>query len=504
MNSISNDFVTIEYDDFQKEKAEYYLELFNKEPEFYKGLLNGKAFIHNEELSIALYFPREYYEDMDKDNKELLNKAIMKMNGVSNKLYPFDDKTNTDIYECIMDFIYSNPGENRNEEIGRTLAYDYFKKTKDFDCLKDYLYGNGISDEDIMEMCVFYVAEYYDDLLREKVHKDVLTLSNDESITKNFDAIMSILIDVANDINFNKKISPEELYKKLKDNPIPQIDDKQFEVLVREALKYIDPTEELLDEYLKCRSENRIEEKIASNWEDMSCFHKDEEEYGITISKQGNIEDVITLIHEFAHLHYIIKANNNPHTIFDEYPSIYYELKAAEYLTTVGYSEEDVHFATLFRSINNMYNITFLVPFIQCIHINIGKEKEDYNLGPIKKFLSIYDSSANMSHLEAICTKEEIEVLKAQLEQQSMNIKWNMLKPKTDLVGTLKYVVGTFLAEDAIDNLKHEEALKILDTITQGEYSLYDVLIMQGLVPSPNEQQEKPQQKEKKDDIDNQ
>ena len=121
-------------------------------------------------------------------------------------------------------------------------------------------------------------------------------------------------------------------------------------------------------------------------------------------------------------------------------------------------------------------------------------------MGPIKNFLSIYNSSANMSHLEAICTKEEIEVLKAQLEQQSMNIKWNMLKPKTDLVETLKYVVGTFLAEDAIDNLKHEEALKILDTITQGEYSLYEVLEMQGLISPSGKQQDKPQQKEKIDD----
>lgn len=505
MNSISNDFVTIEYKESQKEIAEYVLELFNKEPELYKGLLNGKTIIHSEELPTINHINKD--EETKESNKRSINKAIMIMNGASDKIYPFDDKSTTDIYDSIIDFIHSNPDENRIKEIGITLAYDYFKKTKDFECLEEYLYGDGISDDDIMELCVFNIADYYDDLLREKIHKDVLSLSKDESITKNFNGIMTILMSVANNMNSkfnNKNISPKELYKKLKKNPISQIDDKQFEVLVREILKYIDPTEELLEEYIKCRSENKIEEKKTLNWNEASCFYKDKEDYGIKLYKKGNLTDVITLIHEFGHLHYINKANNEPHTIFDEYPSIYYELKAVEYLTTVGYSEEDINFATLFRYSDNLSNLTHLLPIIQSVHINIGKEKEEYDLNPIKKILNIYDKKINISYFETVCTKEEIEELKAQLEEKSMCMKLSMLQPETDLVSTLKYIVGTFFAEDAINNLEHEEVLKILDTVTQGEYSLYDVLKIQGLIPSSNNQQDKPYQKEKIDDIDNQ
>ena len=151
-----------------------------------------------------------------------------------------------------------------------------------------------------------------------------------------------------------------------------------------------------------------------------------------------------------------------------------------------------------------MSNLTHLLPIIQSVHINIGKEKEEYDLNPIKKILNIYDKKINISYFETVCTKEEIEELKAQLEEKSMCMKLSMLQPETDLVSTLKYIVGTFFAEDAINNLEHEEVLKILDTVTQGEYSLYDVLKIQGLIPSSNNQQDKPYQKEKIDDIDNQ
>lgn len=511
MKNISNDFVTIEYNNSQKEIAEYCIDIFNGEPELYKGLLNGKTFIRSDELPIICLIDND--EGTKEFNKAYINQAIMKMNGVSDKWYPFDDKTNSDIYDYIMKYIYGKPNSSWIKSIGMHLAYDYFKRTKDFEYLNNYLYGDGITDDDIMDMCVFYVTDCYDELLREKIHKDVQLLSKDESITKNFNGIMSILMDVANNILMdvannissrinNKNISPEELYKKVRKNPIPQIDDKQFEVLVRGALTYIDPTNELLDEYLKCRRENKIEEKKVVNGNEVSYFHKNKKNYGIKLYKYGDLTDVINLVHEFGHLHYMNKNNQDKNTLFDEYPSIYFELKTAEYLSTVGYSEENIYYTTLFRSYSNTYNITYLVPIIVSANINMGKEKEDYDLGPIKRMVDMYDERIDTSYLETICTKEEIEELTAQLEAQAMQIKWLMLKQETNLSEILQYIVGTYLAEDAINNIEHEDVLEILDTITQGEHSLNDVLKIQGLIPSSN-QEDKPKQKEKIDDKDN-
>ena len=503
MKSITNDFVTIEYRDYQKGIAKYCLEVFNGEPELYKGILNGKTFIRSEEL------PSIDITDEDKRfNKEVINWAIMRINGIDNKWYPFDDSTNAMIYGFMMDYIYGSPSEAWTKEIGMALAYDYFKKTKDFCYLQKHLYGDGITKDDIMDICTFNIENYYDDLLREKVDKDISALLKDENIIKNFDQIMNILAHVASNANYkfeSQNSSKEELYRKADTDPTPKINDLQFEILVREALKYIDPTDELLEEYLKCRRENRIEERNAITGDEISSFHTNGEDYGITLYRSGNLKDVIDLVHEFSHLHYVNKAKNKINTLFDEYPSIYYELKAAEYLSTVGYSEEDIFFITYSRSSSNLTNITYLYPEIQTAYMNYDKLKEEYDLEPIKRMLNAHNEIMSVSYLEkeTSFTKEEIEKMIPQLEIEVNNRKWATLR-EGNFSKVLKYMVGTFLAEDAINNLEHENVLNILDIITQDEYSLYEVLEMQGLISPSGKQQDKPKQKEKIDDQNNQ
>lgn len=99
MNSISNDFVTIEYKNYQEKCAKYCLETFNREPELYKALLNGKTSIHSDELPIINLLDKK--EETEKNNKKYINMAIMKMNGVTDKYYPFDNVSTKNIYIII-------------------------------------------------------------------------------------------------------------------------------------------------------------------------------------------------------------------------------------------------------------------------------------------------------------------------------------------------------------------------------------------------------------------
>lgn len=496
MNSISNDFVTIEFEKNQEE-AEHLLKLFNSEPELYKGLLNGKTSICSEDFFI--------FEEDDEETKELNKsntiRSIMRMNGVADKEYPFNDSSNFCIYDSIMEYIYGNPSEVMVKEIGITLAYDYFKKTKDFEYLKNYLYEDGITDDDIMEMCIFNIMNYYNDLLREKVHKDVLSLSDDKFITEDFPGMMNILKYTYKDImtnimsRFNVSNISEEQVNMLRNNIIPKINEKQFEDLVSGALKYIDPTNKLLDEYLKLRDENKIEPALTP--EEM-CFFYNNNDYGIKLYRYGNIEDVISLVHELGHMHY--RINNNKkylNGLFDEYPSIYYELKASEYLTTVGYSKEDVDNATLFRLNNNMMGITYLMPIMLSVHLNIDKDVEDYDLSAFNNMIDTFENGFNISFLKQVCSEEEIKQIEEKMDEQLMTMKWNILKPTTDLSYRLKYIVGTFLSKDAINNLEHEDVLKLLDDITSNEYSLNDVLKMQGIISSYEESTKQNQDKQK-------
>ena len=148
-----------------------------------------------------------------------------------------------------------------------------------------------------------------------------------------------------------------------------------------------------------------------------------------------------------------------------------------------------------------MTNITYLYPEIQTAYMNYNKLKEEYDLEPIKRMLNAHNEIMSVSYLEKTTsfTKEEIEKMIPQLEIEVNKRKWATLR-EGNFSKVLKYMVGTFLAEDAINNLEHENVLNILDTITQGEYSLYEVLEMQGLISPSGKQHEKPQQKEKIDD----
>ena len=480
MNSISNDFVTIEFKGDQKEKAEYCLKLLNSEPELYKGLLNGKTSICSEEFTV--------YEDDDETigeireiNKYNIIKSIMNMNGVADKAYPFYDSTNFDIYNIIKLQFFGNPN-GYYEEKEKILAYDYFKKTKDFKYLKKYLYEDGITDNDVMEMCVFNVTNYYKDLLREKIHSDILLLSNNNFFTKDFPRIMYILYFIYNDISFNtinaSNIS-EEQANMMRNSTIPKIDEKQFENLVVRALKYIDPTSKLLDEYLKCLDENRIK---ASLIPDRTYFFRYNNDYGIRLYKYGNIEDVISLVHELGHMHYTINNNHTSKCLFDEYPSIYYELKCAEYLTTVGFSKEEVHNAMFFRLYDNTKNMTYIVPIMQSVHVNIGKDVEDYDLSAFDNIIDMFENGFNLSPLKQRFTEEEIKQMEETLNERLMSIKLGiLLNSSTDLIRFLKYIIGTFFSKYAISNLNHKNVLRILDDIASNEYSLSDVFKMHGI-----------------------
>ncbi len=488
MCKISNDFVAIEYNDnYQKLIAKYCMQLFNSEPEFYKALLNGKTIINSDEISTVNVLDDS--ELTKKANKTIINIAIMKMNGVSDKLYPFNDCSNRVIYNDIIEFMRTEVESFQGIE----LAYDYYKMTKDFKYLGKYLYGDGINREDIVEMCVYKIENAYDDLLREKIQNDILVLKSEDFIINDFKGIMSILSRINDSIDKKskkivEKVSNKDIYEKMKLSEIPKISYKQCDWLVRGALTYIDPTGKLLDEYLDCLREDRIYEEDANDNCLSSYYFRHGDDYGIKLYRCNNLVDVITLVHEFAHLHYS-KSKRRGNELFTEYPSIYYEKQAAEYLKKVGYSDSDIEYTTLFRDNANTLELLYIVPSMYSANKNMDKDKKDYDLSLIKKILD----STKMETIENI-DKEEQEYYK---QQALTTIKMNLLMPITNADRLLIYMVGTFFAEYAMDNLKHEDVLSILDSITTKNYNLHDVLKMHGIVPETMGLDDKPKQKVK-------
>ena len=518
MNKIFNEFVTIEYDNEKEEElAKYCMEILNMEEAFYKGLLNGIKVLKAKDLpkidpDYAILCEsdedREIYEQYYREiYVSDLNKTIMKMNGIDDEEYQFYCIDYDYIYNYyILQILLEGYQISDFKQDYFELAYTYFKETNDFSYLTKIMYDKTANMNDLIEMCKYYIDNHYEELLIEKIKLDIETLEQSKLITN--DALD--IIEIVEDVTKNIEAFSKELYTDYKNSnntiTIPEITDQEFEKLVKEALVYIDPTNNLLEEYLKCKDEGRIQ-IIENQPYDGSAFYYSKNDYEIRLYKKGNLEDVISFVHEFSHLHYMTldhdKTNNS--RLFDEYFSIYYELKTAEFLEKKGYSKEIINFTKSFRAQNNSSAIPYLYT-IFISYTNMGKNIEDYDLSNAK-FLANHYNNLNeeemLKKMRQLSVGTSEEELKNMLKIMIMQTKMSMLKPADDLIGVLKYTIGTFFAEYSINNLKHEDVLKILQDIKLNDKSLSEVLKMHGISskkPDTGNQAENNKIKEKIDD----
>jgi hypothetical protein len=490
MGTISNDFVTIEYENnYQQKIANCYIELFNAKPEYYKGLLNGKTIIHSDELLhipeaiVKIGMKYEYYEN-------LIIEDIQRLNGVKEP-YSYCTPSSADIYHAIRAYL---KGKDLTEPIIKSIQYelacDYFNKTKDFKYLKRCIYENYIPYHDVRVLCSYNIENNFDELMRERIEHEIYRVEKNPYIESNLVNII-ILLDQTWDSVLKHVEEMKEDIKNLgldvekEDNKeyLPRVDEPTFEKLVREALIYMDPSITMLNEYLKAKKENRIiKRNYDPNEEYINCFVANKDgDYKLHITRKGNIIDIINFIHEFGHMHYYLSGDKdiNVNPLFEEYVSIYFELKANEFLVKKGYPEELVRLAESIRTTNNIDNILYLTPLLHTVYINKGLEKENYDLSPINDLINCYDKpDPNM--LEFGMSEEEIKEMLDSIKTES---KHNLIGANNDIIVTASYIVGTYLAEHSIKNLKHEKVLDILEKIRNKGNSIYRIIKMTGINP---------------------
>ena len=469
MNSISNDFVTIEFKNDKEEKiAQKAIELFNSQKTLYKELLNGK-----ETINVDI-FPNNISDFLDNSNelRFCIISSLLSENNYINHVF-FEKSSNIDMYFNMLRFLNESYDEVNKKSLYYELANDYFYLTDDFTYLKKYLYDD-INRDDLFIISRYLLKNHYDSFFKGKIEFDINELKRLKINKNEFIEIMSIMDTYRKELlsydNFTKIINElQNTYNEYNKN-IPLIDDNEFENLVTETLVYIDPTNNLLKEYLECK-ENGVIEEAEENATDYNYFTKKDNNLKIVIKRSGNIEDVITLVHEFAHYHY---SKDNSLGILSEYPSIYYELKTSEYLIKKGYSLEEIKKANSFRLINNIDIITKSFPQLYSIVNNMDKDIEDYD----DNFFNRIDEEKFKVQLQQQfpkATKEDIDTLK---EVAISNYKIQLLVPITNDMAAFKYIVGSYFANDAIDFLEHEETLKILDRIKTESPSIEEVITM--------------------------
>lgn len=146
---------------------------------------------------------------------------------------------------------------------------------------------------------------------------------------------------------------------KIDNNSLLELSKNKTITLVKEILLEIDPSCEWLRIYEEAINNNKIiylneldrkgiidlkkELGIDSlKYIDNSCLTLENGEKYIFLNYKGDISDISTTIHEFTH--YVNKYNHNEKEtpILREFPAIFFELYALEYLKEIGYDETDI------------------------------------------------------------------------------------------------------------------------------------------------------------------
>ena len=473
MNTISNDFVTIEFETPEQEKiAKYYIDVFNLEPELYKGLLNGKNIIHSNELE-KLEIDDEEFSHYN-ENKGIIIDSIISLVGAKRITFcGFQRVMPETVYSDIIAINFENTEGIRRLLIYYDLAYDYYCKENDSTYIKKYLYDDELSIKDIYYLCDYNVINHFDELLKEKIKCDRLLLDKHPHIKDNLSEILEIL-QYMNNHTYNELDKLKSLFENNK--KISKVNERKFNKLVMEALNYIDPTNKLVEEYLELKKNKKIIRTHSITGYEVSQFMYNKGNSEIKVYINEDISDVITFIHEFAHYHYLItdrklKQNN---MIFTEYPSIYYEMKTAEFLEQKGYSKDEVTWAKGFRTISNNNSIQCLIPNLLCMKENNDKPLGTFEIEPMKKHIEKFIQEALPTTLKNFPQMNEEEAKK----KLYLFFTYHMLEDITRAEDELEYIIGTYLSRYSISLIKHPDTLRILDDITNNKRTLSDVFDM--------------------------
>ena len=190
-----------------------------------------------------------------------------------------------------------------------------------------------------------------------------------------------------------------------------------------------------------------------------------------------NLEDVKNLIHELGHYFYKntegTKGNSNE--LLCEFPSIYFEKKALEYLVKVGYSEAIVEEIETERKEDNKKNLDRFLPSLYCIECNtdIG----EYHIEEVKKFADGHKVKPPDTRIE----KYVLDKDKRSVKKDYFRCLVGTLNTVDDDTTILKYLIGNYLAAYSINNLPHEEVLRILENIRSPDINLAKMLKLVGI-----------------------
>ena len=213
------------------------------------------------------------------------------------------------------------------ESIYSLIAMDYYETPEE---LVNALFN--LDDKEKKKLTNYLNSKYRRSLLNQLLEGQISFLTETSTEKQQDDFVIENIDELLNHTSqeiLSIDLSNQQLVR------MPSLTDQELDKSIIEFLIQIDPSLKWLKEYEELKKNNQI--KPSDIW---NC-NQEKGKWVINTSKVHNIEDFRCFIHEF--IHYITvkdqKKENLPIAI-KEFPSIYFETLAINFLRQKGYPKE--------------------------------------------------------------------------------------------------------------------------------------------------------------------
>ena len=183
------------------------------------------------------------------------------------------------------------------------------------------------------------------------------------------------------------------------DYDLPKVSLENLEKIFFDFLNSIRAPEQWKNLYTKLKNENKILFEESIDGLDHSEVFKDVDGIRkIRVTTDGTIKCFVSFVHEFMHYVYL-QGNMPPFSLF-EFPSIYYEKVAANYLVQIGYDKNIIKQVIRNRNQNNLdiYSSLFGLLIDICRYNKKGSITKEDKIEPFKKSMEIiYETKKNLA-----------------------------------------------------------------------------------------------------------
>ena len=306
----------------------------------------------------------------------------------------------------------------------------------------------------------------------------------DTSLLDNLESIIQKLTQ--ENLEYMKTVQTQQ--SRLTD--LKQLSKDEFDTLFQSFLKYINAPKEWLNHYENLKENNSIQFQYSTTQDNGTCyFDSSNQTWKIELISDKTIRTFVTFAHEFAHY---ISLTQNPDFNFSllEFPSIYFENIASEFLEEYGYEKGIINEVLNARRANNfalfgtqILQLKDILSYKKNGPIKLEDKIENYRkliqnqnnfIINMRKTLKEIGITELPDFLQTLEERDPIEIINEELDQKIEEVVQSGLL----ILNGYQYLVGSLLSFELLDAENRKSTTqKMIDITNQlSNYSITRIL----------------------------